>query len=639
MAHVLEVDDDVELGLRRRLGNARFQLGGVEPVQRPFQIHKERRQLLVLARLDAEELVHLTGHLLEGQQRVGDRIFHLHGRQLGLQGLDDGGDRRQAPLRAGPVDDPAELPVHLEARNDALAGVGDPLPDVRQRVELMLRPVEALLELLGRHAGRAERHVLPVVVRPVPVEDPACRLVPGLQRGPRQRRQDVEIRQLAMVLDQEFDRALEDRFVVVVEAEDDPGVHHDPVVVEHPDLFLELLDLVEGLVRLAQALLEDGLQSHEDRHAAALRRQLDHLRIIAQEQRGLAAPLDVQRLQGRPQLPAIGPVAVVQIVDEREDGAVLDPEPDFRGDLEGLQHRAAPHPPHQFLAHPALDPLDLGHDLGDRPPPRALAVERRHAAELAVEMATARGERALPRHVGVLAEQIHPRRLVMVQRRELLHLVMPLHAPLLEVLHQPWPGLLGLARHDGVAVPQSLVGAIGGMHAAQHDRHAPLPKLVGELVGAGRIAGHHRNPDHVRRVVEVDLADGLVLDLDIPMLRRVGGDRGQTEFGKPDRLPLAGPEMIRTLPGIGIHQQQLSLLARTGQLYELHDVTSSIKKECLAYSCKLELDRSCFPGGTSSGGIGAVFLPHATIISPVSNTMPASVATLIARRAALSGEP
>src|SRR2546422_3504410 len=65
--------------------------------------------------------------------------------------------------------------------------------------------------------------------------------------------------------------------------------------MEHLDLLLELLHPVEGLVRLAEALLEDGLHAHEDRHAAAVGRQLDHLLVVAQEERGLAAPLDVQR--------------------------------------------------------------------------------------------------------------------------------------------------------------------------------------------------------------------------------------------------------------------------------------------------------------------------------------------------------
>src|SRR2546430_7264982 len=35
-----------------------------------LQLHRQRRELFVLARLDAEELIHLAGHLL---QRQGDR--------------------------------------------------------------------------------------------------------------------------------------------------------------------------------------------------------------------------------------------------------------------------------------------------------------------------------------------------------------------------------------------------------------------------------------------------------------------------------------------------------------------------------------------------------------------------------------
>src|SRR5206468_6093638 len=43
------------------------------------------------------------------------------------------------------------------------------------------------------------------------------------------------------------DRALEDRLVVVVEPEDDPGVHHDPVIMEQFDLSSNFLTRLKGL--------------------------------------------------------------------------------------------------------------------------------------------------------------------------------------------------------------------------------------------------------------------------------------------------------------------------------------------------------------------------------------------------------
>src|SRR5207244_6493411 len=107
------------------------------------------------------------------------------------------------------------------------------------------------------------------------------------------------------------------------EAEHDPGIHHDPVLVEHLDLVLKLLHAVKGFVRLLQTVLVERLHAHEDRDTTALGRQLDHLRVVAQEQRGLASPLNLERLERLPQLPAVAPVAVMQVIHEREDGSVL----------------------------------------------------------------------------------------------------------------------------------------------------------------------------------------------------------------------------------------------------------------------------------------------------------------------------
>src|SRR5207247_10027871 len=99
---VLEVHDDVQLRLTGGVRQLLVQLRRIETVQGPLQLDQQRRELFQLARLDAEELVHLAGHLLQSQQGVRDRIFHLHRRDFRLQALDDAGDRRERALRAGP---------------------------------------------------------------------------------------------------------------------------------------------------------------------------------------------------------------------------------------------------------------------------------------------------------------------------------------------------------------------------------------------------------------------------------------------------------------------------------------------------------------------------------------------------------
>ena len=347
----------------RSSGNTRLQLRGIQVIERAFKLDHERRELLVLARLNAEELVHLSGHLLERQECVRNRVFHPDRRQLGLQRFNHRGDWSQLAFRTGPADHPPKLPIHHEPWHQPLAGMGQPPVNVRQGIEVMLRPVEPVLKLIGRHAGRRERDVFPVVMGPVAVENPPPRFVPGVQRSAGKRRQHVEVGKLAVIANEELDRPLEHRFVVVVESEHDAGIHHDPIFVKHLDLFFELLHLVEGLVRFAEAFLENGLHADEDRHAAALGRQLDHLLVVAQEQRALAAPLDVERLERGPEFTAVGAIAVVQVIHECEDPAILHTKPDFGRNLDRFKHRTAPDPPHQFVADETFDAFDLGYHL------------------------------------------------------------------------------------------------------------------------------------------------------------------------------------------------------------------------------------------------------------------------------------
>src|SRR2546426_120763 len=144
--------------------------------------------------------------------------------------------------------------------------------------------------------------------------------------------------------------------------------------------------------------------------------------------------------------------AFVDDLHKRKDRPVLHAQSDLRQDLKRSPQRPLAHARHQLAGNPLFHARDLGDDLRHWPPPCALAVERRHAAELAVEVAAAGRECAHTRHVSVVAEQLDTRWLVVLQGRELLHLVMPLHAARFEVGHQPRPGVFRLARHDGIAV-------------------------------------------------------------------------------------------------------------------------------------------------------------------------------------------
>ena len=71
------------------------------------------------------------------------------------------------------------------------------------------------------------------------------------------------------------------------------------------------------------------------------------------------------------------------------------------------------------------------------------------------------------------------------------------------------------SRHHRVGVPGRLVGQQRGMDAADHDRHAPCPQLVGDRVGPQRRAGDGRDAHQVGVEVEVQRLDAFVLDRDL----------------------------------------------------------------------------------------------------------------------------
>ena len=202
------------------------------------------------------------------------------------------------------------------------------MPNGWPGVELVVRPEEALLQLLRSHSFGMEDHMLAVIFGPVAVEDSPFPLIPVEEGRPRERCQDVEIRQLDSIPDEKFQGRFKNRFVVVVEPKDDPGINHDPVVMEHFDLVLKLAYLVESLIRLIEGIFRNGFQAHEHGHTPAIRCEFDHIPVIAKEHGGLASPFNVEGLHGLPQFPAVSPVTVVKIIHKCHDGIFFESGPD-----------------------------------------------------------------------------------------------------------------------------------------------------------------------------------------------------------------------------------------------------------------------------------------------------------------------
>ncbi len=417
----------------------------------------------------------------------------------------------------------------------------------------MVGPVETFPELFRCHAARLEHHVFPVVLRPIPVENSAGVLVTIEQRGARQRCEHVEVGQFHLVFRQKVDGPLEHRLVVIVEPEHDPGIHHDPVIMEHLDFLRELLHAVKRLVRLIEAVFIQRFHPDEYGHAAALSRELHHFFVIGQEERGLASPLDLERFQRRPELPAIGAVAVVEVVHERHDAAVFDADTDAQPENERLPQRLIPEPFHQLAANPALHVLKFGDHFLHRPASGRLAVKRGYAAELAIEVAASGRKAALSRHVRVGAEQFDARALVVFQCGERRHLIDPLHRARLVIGGQLRPQIFGLAADDRIRMLQRFIRAVRGVDAAHHDGLPPFAEFLRDFIGARRVTGHDRDADHVAGIVEIDVFHRFVDQIDFPMFGRVGRNRRQAQLGKPDSPPLRRREVVLTVPRIGIH--------------------------------------------------------------------------------------
>src|SRR5690242_16544200 len=100
----------------------------------------------------------------------------------------------------------------------------------------MVRPKESFLELFRRHTTRPVDHMLSVIFGPVPIEDAAGRVVAIEECRPWQGRKDVEIGQFHLGLGEKLHGSLEYRFVIVIEPEDNPWIHHNAVIMKHLDL-------------------------------------------------------------------------------------------------------------------------------------------------------------------------------------------------------------------------------------------------------------------------------------------------------------------------------------------------------------------------------------------------------------------
>jgi len=138
---------------------------------------------------------------------------------------------------------------------------------------------------------RAKDHVRPaVVLGPIARENPALGLQPHVQRGTGEWRQDIERGVLHPGRLQEVQRLLEHCRRVVVETEDNPGLHCDSVGVNPLDRLRVLVHAIEPFRDAIHAGLGDGFEADEQLLAPTARGQLQERVVPGRMNARLATP-------------------------------------------------------------------------------------------------------------------------------------------------------------------------------------------------------------------------------------------------------------------------------------------------------------------------------------------------------------
>ncbi len=188
------------------------------------------------------------------------------------------------------------------------------------------------------------------------------------------------------------------------------------------------------------------------------------------------------------------------------------------------------------------DALEFADDIGDGPLAVMSPVERRHAAEAAVQGTAARG---LNRAEGIpFVQQIVLGEGDGVDLREAA-VIPALQTAVLGVLEDLRPDALGFARDDRVHALHGLVQAHGCVNTAHDDRHAQAPEVRGHFIGPVRLRGESSDAHQVRqrhrRIVRH--AEVLVNDRDFPLRRGQARKNHKAErFPHPVTVPAAFPD-------------------------------------------------------------------------------------------------
>src|SRR5882672_4011053 len=134
----------------------------------------------------------------------------------------------------------------------------------------------------------------------------------------------------------------------------------------------------------------------------------------------------------------------------------------------------------------------------DRATAELLAVHLRDRAELAAQRTASDGlydvaYRALP----VIAEKLLARHRHIFKVYQFVGAVNLLEIAGHEIGHEFVPDRFGFVDHHGVEMFGAFLGQKSRVAAAAYYPNAPFAEVVGQIIAALGLAGHHSDPDHV----------------------------------------------------------------------------------------------------------------------------------------------
>src|SRR5262245_8739358 len=168
----------------------------------------------------------------------------------------------------------------------------------------------------------------------------------------------------------------------------------------------------------------------------------------------------------------------------------------------------------------------------DRARAEFLAVHLRDRAELASQRAAAAGlDDVGGRELPVIAEKLLAWHWEVTEVNESVGVVDRLETAAHEIGHEFIPNHLDLVNHYSVEMLSAFPGHESRVAAPANRPNAPIAKVIGQIVPALCLAGHHSDPNQFRRLIKVERLELFLDDLDLfEVGRGQSGDHGQVEM-------------------------------------------------------------------------------------------------------------